>query len=99
MAKKMTLVQIKHTKPSEYEGRNGAGKSVGTELFFHDGTHCVWLAAINSKNRPARGHIEVPLDDIPKLVTVLQKFYKQHKKLVGQPTPYQKFLALNPEQA
>ena len=67
------LKNIKHQRPSAYIGRNGVANMHGIELFRSktgDGEN-VTISPINRNGATNSCWIEIPAEDIPKLIDAL----------------------------
>lgn len=97
MAKKqkpaLTFAMVKHSRTTEFIGRNGTGQQTATNLYYEDHHRNLWVGAITSRGKPAKGHIEVPLEDLPKLAKALLTFYDAHKHKLGTPSGAEKLRA------
>ncbi len=55
-------------------GRNGMFRSTGVEVtVFQLGSGLVWIEPVTSKDKAGRCRIEVPVEDLDKLIEALQK--------------------------
>ena len=66
------IKDIRYNSTTFYIGRNGSGKQVG--LGMTNTGETVMMEPINSKNRLAHCAINIPLDDIPKVIENLKLF-------------------------
>lgn len=69
------------SQTTESLGRNGMMKTTGIQLlrthFFNDGK-TIRIYPITSKNRSGRCFIEIPTEDIPKLIEGLKTEMESH---------------------
>ena len=62
-----------------YIGRNGLGKMYGLEMYDAkslSGVPFVYLNPINSRGAAANCNMRIPVDAIPGLVEILNRFYE-----------------------
>ncbi len=72
------IKDITYTEETTYTGRNGQGKQIGL-AFTHNGS-CLLLEPINSKNKIAKCQINIPYEDMTKVIETLQEAYMIHGK-------------------
>ena len=71
-------ILFSHESPAvEYFGRNGYGKCIGVDFWTHHGR--IRLNPINTKGL-ASGFIDIPCEEIPKVIELLQQTVDQLKK-------------------
>ena len=68
------LNDVKFTSETYYIGRNGKGRQLG--LGFTTGSDAVILKPINSRGNLANCQINIPMEDIPKVIETLQALVK-----------------------
>ena len=66
------IKDIKYSSTTFYIGRNGSGKQIGLGIIDTDET--VMIGPINSKNRIANCAVNIPLEDIPRVIETLKLF-------------------------
>lgn len=56
-------------------GRNGYFKAIGVNVYITHDNKEIWLAPITSKEALGRCEIQIPVEDIPALITEMQEKY------------------------
>ena len=76
---------IGFSKPTTFLGRNGLFTATGLTFLktSHKGVPTVVMEPITSRGVLGRGHLEIPVEDIPALIAELQKFTPQTCKKCG----------------
>ncbi len=81
---------VNFSKPTTFLGRNGVFKVIGITLAKVTGgydhkTPVIVIEPLTSRGLSGRCNIEIPVGDIPALITELQKFTPQVCKQCGSP--------------
>lgn len=71
----MSILRWKKSVTS-FLGRNGCFKCSGVEILPLTGQGTLTISALTGRGDIARCNIEVPIEDIPQLVSELQKYQK-----------------------
>lgn len=69
-------IRILFSRECVFEGCHGCGNQLGAELYCAVGRNVVHVHALLTKDKVARAHFEVPVEDIPKLISALTQIYE-----------------------
>jgi hypothetical protein len=78
--------QVKFSRTVKFTGRNGAFKCTGIDIFkWHytaNDTSDISITPITSKGILGRCEIEVPIENLPAVIEILQNLVDEHKKKI-----------------